>query len=173
MEHCLLSLRLFVLRFLNFLCLFVSYSSFDLLTFMGEASLDCLGFSACCFYLTSGKTEARGHSRLGTGPRRAEKCGSQPSIAASRPQLGGGRELCGETEALEQKGCSQPACTERPRVGGCGQGGERAGEAPVLCQDNGPGQPLWCAGPRRAGRGSPAPAPAPGIVCAVLTPDNP
>ena len=52
---------------------------------MGEASLECLGFFACHFYPTSGKTEARGDPWVGTGPRRAEKRGSQPSLAPAGP----------------------------------------------------------------------------------------
>ena len=41
-----------------------------------------------------------------------EKWGSQPSLAPCWSWLRGGGDATGEEEALDQKGCSQPALTE-------------------------------------------------------------
>ena len=53
-----------------------------------------------------------------------EKWGSQPSLAPCWSWLRGGGDATGEEEALDQKGCSQPALTRRavlsqPLPSGC------------------------------------------------------
>ena len=132
---------------------------------MGEASLECLGFFACHFYPTSGKTEARGDPWVGTGPRRAEKRGSQPSLAPAGP----GWEEAGSS-AEKRRPRSRRAVLSQPELSGhvwgaVGREGRELGRPPCSASIMSRASLSDVPATRRVGWGSLAPDPTPGIVC--------